>query len=183
MRPALRYALGVTVAMAALAQWWPHPAGVLVPAAVRHAAGGADQWGGLADLRAMPLPALPTQLAPIGLERAQRDPFVPWLASPPPTPAPKVAAAPPPVQTPAPAPALPSAPPQSLRYLGTMQTPTGNTVVMLANGDLALPVEPGTRLPNGYVVQSLGPNAVRLLYPPTATEVDLPIAAASAQRP
>jgi hypothetical protein len=54
--------------------------------------------------------------------------------------------------------------------------------VLLADGEASLPVSVGAMLPNGYVVQSLGPDSVRLFYAPTATTVDIPLPAAVSSR-
>ena len=61
------------------------------------------------------------------------------------------------------------------RYLGTMITPAGQRLVMLARGDTTVTVQPGTRLDEGYVVEAIGSDAVRLVYPPLGTVVDVPI--------
>lgn len=44
---------------------------------------------------------------------------------------------------------------------------------MLARGDTSTTVEVGTRLDEGYVVESIGSDAVRLVYPPLGTSVDI----------
>ena len=79
------------------------------------------------------------------------------------------------VLTPPPAPPPPAAPGINLRYLGRMTTPEGRHVVLLARGDAALTVQVGTTLEEGYVVQTIGSDAVRLVYPPLGTVVDVPI--------
>ena len=63
----------------------------------------------------------------------------------------------------------------TVRYLGTMTTPAGDRLVMLARGDTTVPVQPGTRLDEGYVVETISADAVRLVYPPLGTTVDIPI--------
>lgn len=181
MRPPLRYALGATLVLAALAQWWPQAAVPLVPAAQR-----AQQLELAVAHGNDGAPPLPPSLSAVVLESAQRDPFMPWVPPAAPPPKPAVAPAPVPVQQPPPMPPVapaPTAPTQSLRYLGYMQTPGGAMLVLLADGDMPVPVQQGTRLPNGYLVQAMGQNAVRLIYPPTGTLVDVPIPVVAPQRP
>jgi hypothetical protein len=125
------------------------------------------------------LPALPSALSAWQIEPAKRDVFAPVV---PPTPpvakAPLVPAAPatPVVLAPV-VPPAPVAPAISLRYLGAMVTPEGRRLVMLMRGDTPLTVQEGTRLDEGYVVQSIGRDAVRLFYAATNTVLDVPIPA------
>lgn len=192
MRPVLAYGLGASVVLVLLAQWWPAGRPALagaVPANPGSAAIQARVGTGeptLAHAVQLKAPPLPATLPPLDLQTQGNDPFVPWQPSSAPQPAaPKVAAPPPAsllVPTPAPVPPTPQAPQQALRYLGFFSSPAGATVVLLADGEASFPVTVGTQLPNGYVVQSLGPDAVRLLYAPTATTVDIPLPAAAASR-
>lgn len=119
---------------------------------------------------------LPDELPDWRIEPARRDPF----AVTPPATAPEPAkAAPPPAPSVTAPPVLAAAPPISLRYLGTMVTPEGKRLVMLARGQVAVPVEAGAALEEGYVVQSVERDAVRLVYPALGTEVTIPIPEAS----
>lgn len=188
MRPALRYALAATVVLVLLAQWWPQG----TPALVGAAGPGQPQLvaarASSPDAAPMTSQPLPARLDPLDLESSGRDPFVPWRAQSQVPPFARAAAPSPPavMALPGPVSAPPSAPPvapqQALRYLGFFSSPAGQTVLLLADGEVALPVSVGTLLPNGYVVQSLGPEAVRLLYAPTATTVDIPLPAAAFAR-
>lgn len=56
-----------------------------------------------------------------------------------------------------------------------MVTPDGKSMVMLARGDAAVAVHAGMTLDEGYRVLRVTPEAVRLVYPPTGGEVDIPI--------
>ena len=67
------------------------------------------------------------------------------------------------------------------RYLGAMVTPAGERLVMLARGETSLGIQAGTRLEEGYVVESIGAEAIRLAYPPSGTVVDIPIPPAPAR--
>ena len=183
MRPALSSLLLLSLVLAAVAQWWPQGSAGLVRAVSRPdgaAASEAASRDGASGHQDQPLP---TALVPVGVEPATRNIFASVVPKPAPTPPPPAMVRPPePALAPLPPP-RPIAPAQSLRYLGYMLTPAGETLVLLADGETPVPVQPGTRLPNGYVVQTLGQNAVRLLYPLTDTVVDLPIPPAATQRP
>jgi hypothetical protein len=62
------------------------------------------------------------------------------------------------------------------RYFGSMTTPAGERLVMLARGDNnGAVVQAGSQLDDGYVVQAIGSDAVRLVYPSLGTVVDLPL--------
>lgn len=120
------------------------------------------------EIAAVPPAELPLRLEPNAVEPARRDIFAPVEA-----PAPKVQAPPPPTAPVAPTP--PTAPPMTWRYLGAMTTPAGERVVMLARGEATTTIRPGTQLDEGYVVEAIGGNAVRLVYPPTGTVMEVPI--------
>jgi hypothetical protein len=113
---------------------------------------------------------LPPQLEALQIEAARRDIFVPVEP-----PAPKVVPPAPAPVAPPPPPPTPMAPPMSWRYLGAMVTPAGQRLVMLAKGDTNVTIQAGTQLDEGYVVEAIGADAVRLVYPPLGTVVDLPI--------
>lgn len=172
MRRELRWTLGATLLLSAAALWWPQPArnvvGALDVAADDNPRGTAGVHAGLAARG-----PLPNKLEPLNLEPARRDPFSSVAP-----PAPAVAAAPvsQPLASPPPVAPVPlTAPPLTLRYLGRLVTPDGRPMVLLARGDTAISVQPGMMLDEGYRVQHITAEAVRLLYPPTGAEVDLPI--------
>ena len=120
------------------------------------------------------LPKLPSRLPVASLDPAGFDPFVGMQAPLPAVLTPTVniapvTVAPPPVQQ------QPGAPPLTYRYLGQMTDPAGVQQVYLASGDIAVPVAAGTRLEEGYVVESVGPAGVRLHYPPLNAHAVIPV--------
>ena len=119
--------------------------------------------------------ALPTRLTRLTIEPARRDPFVPATSAPAPTvaPVPAVIAA---------APATPPVPPPiNVRFLGRMVTPDGQRLSYLVRGEVAIAVKVGDRLDEGYVVESVGEEAVGLVYPPLNAHVTVPIPPAPKQ--
>lgn len=74
-----------------------------------------------------------------------------------------------------PPPAAPTAPPLAYRYLGQMVDPSGTRYVYLGKADRELPVAVGTRLEEGYVVESIGPEGIRLHYPPLDAHAVIPL--------
>jgi hypothetical protein len=183
MRPWLRRAFGLTLVLSAVALWWPAEqlASVVGQAKSRSlaveelGAGAADHSRQAAPLR-RPLASavLPGGLPRVVFDKAEFDPFVavvaptPTVAKPPP-----VTSAPPPVQPP-PTVAR-QAPPQNYRYMGTLVDPSGRQWVYLARGDASVPVALGTQLDEGYVVEAIDPDGVRLLYAPMDARVVIPI--------
>lgn len=185
MRAVLRWSLAGTVALSIAALLWPKPKATVVQAAQRRQVDVANSAGGALAAVSTAAASLPVVLADWQIEVARRDPFAPYVP-PVPTPpavktlaAPAIAVAPPP----APAQALPVAPGLNLRYLGAMVTPEGQRLVLLARGDVAVPVEVGMRLDEGYVVQGLFANTVRLVYPALGTTVDVPIPETGERKP
>jgi hypothetical protein len=57
-----------------------------------------------------------------------------------------------------------------------MTPPAGPRLVMLARGDEVAFIQAGARLDDGYVVEAIGADAVRLVYPPLGMKVELPVA-------
>lgn len=112
--------------------------------------------------RLQPLIASNAASAPV-----QFDPFVGLVPPPPPAPPP---VAPPVVVAPPPAP-----PAQDYRFLGRMTDPDGVEQTLLGRGDSATPVKAGTVLDNGYVVESITPDAIVLAYTALGTKVTLQI--------
>jgi hypothetical protein len=179
VRPALRWGLTGTVVLSALALWWPRAAPTVVQAATRAEGRPGAEIGVRSAAAAPDIGALPSAIPPWQVEPAKRDLFAPVIPPPP-----NAAKAPPPVVTVAApvvaatvAPPAPTAPAINLRYLGAMVTPEGKQLVMLARGETTLTVQEGTRLDEGYVVQSIGREAVRLFYAATNTVLDVPIPA------
>lgn len=168
MRLAIRWALGITVALTVAALLQPHSSTKVVQAIDQQ-----ERPATTAD--AVTANSLPRTLEPYEIARGQRDIFAPLRIAEPP----RLTTPPPPPSPPAVAPAqvtaTPTAPPVSVRYLGAMVTPGGQRLVMLARGDVVIPVEPGSRLDDGYVVQSISDDAVRLTHPAAGAIVDLPI--------
>ncbi len=72
---------------------------------------------------------------------------------------------------------LPPPPPPTLnyRYAGQMTTPEGQRLVYLSKGTDITPVEVGTRLEEGYVVEAISSEAVALRYPPRDAKAVVPI--------
>jgi hypothetical protein len=160
--------LGASVLLSATALWWPDDT-------LRHVAALRT------DDRLADFPTATPSVAPAGpatgrlasqlpetlLEPAVADPFV--GAQPPPPPPPKpvpVVIAPPPP---------PQAPAITYRYLGRMTDPSGTVLVYLAKADAAVVASVGTRLDEGYVVQSVDTDGIRLHYPPLDAHVVIPV--------
>ncbi len=111
---------------------------------------------------ALPVP-LPDELPPPRFEKPAFDPFVgvvPAALKPLPVDAPL------PVATVLPPPPPPAAPALNYRYLGQMVSPAGVKTVYLARADVMVPVSTGTLLEEGYVVEAIDGEGVRLHYPP-----------------
>jgi hypothetical protein len=179
MRSAVRWALGLTLAASAAALWWPKARLPLVAAVDRAAQAqvAAPQGAGHAGAGpAATTASWPAALEPLVLDPARRDPFVAPAPSPPPTPpAPRdvpATRAPLAVFSPPPAPAPP---PLNVRFLGRMIRPDGRDLVLLTRGDDAVPVEAGTTLNEGYVVQRVTAGAVVLVYPGLGAPIEVPI--------
>jgi len=185
MHKGLRWALGLTIALTAAALMRPARPPTVVGAvdSVDDRRSDAAPRSGDSDpaLASGNVVAWPERLEPWVLDNAKADifsaaptaPAVPASVGPPPAPA----MAPPP---PAPAPA---SPPLAWRYLGRMVTPGGATVVLLSRADgAAVSIQQGSKLDDGYEVLAILPDAVRLVFPPTGVEVDVPIPAAASGR-
>ena len=162
----MRFALAASVALSVVALW-PRKTPPVVGAADLTARGPA---GGLPQAASMP--GLPATLSrwPAELASVRGDPFaqpvaVPTLPPPavPAVPAALVASAP------------PAAPAVEYRYFGRMTSPDGQLTTLLARGDSVVAVSAGMPLHDGYVVQGVSAEAVRLTYPPLGTVVDIPI--------
>jgi hypothetical protein len=174
MRPWLRWVLFVSLVASAVALWWPETITRAIErteAAVSGASNLAPAARPGQDMEsAAVLPSLPARLSPISLEVAAFDPFV--GLQPPPPPAPPV---PVPVAVAPQPPPVPTAPPLAYRYLGQMVDPSGKRFVYLGKADKEMPVTVGTQLEEGYVVQSIGPEGIRLHYPPLDAHAVIPM--------
>jgi hypothetical protein len=66
------------------------------------------------------------------------------------------------------------------RFLGRMLSPEGRPITLLARGDVTIEIQPGQQLEDGYRVEAVSAQAIRLAYPPLGTAVDVPIPPATA---
>ncbi len=112
---------------------------------------------------------LPEHWPQPNVESAPRNPF---LATPPPAPKPVVAAAPPPAPPPPPPP-----PVSDYRFWGGMKVAGGQRLVYLARGESGNPVaiDVGTRLEDGWSVDTIGDNAIVLVHAATQRRSTLSI--------
>ena len=161
LRPWLSRLLVATALLSCIALWLPQPA---PPQAVTPWSKAATPQDGLRTAKVAPrtsaqesTPALPAQLSGKSIEPSVFDPFA-GVLPPPPLPVAKAVA---PV-----AEIKPAAPPVNYRYLGQMLDPSGQWLVYLSGPDgREVPVRVGTRLPEGYEVESIKDDGVRLRYP------------------
>jgi hypothetical protein len=190
MRRGLWWALGSSGLASAWALWGSLPvtdrAGTPLIAAiasadrdaiVSHTQAAPQTLGRTALAASAPLPQM---LQPWQLDVAVRDPFVPYVPPPPaeppvPSPERKKPIRPEPIAEP-----VRTAPPMDYRFLGRMLTPEGRPIVLLARGDTTIEIQPGQQLDDGYRVETVGEQAIRLAYPPLGTAVDVPIPPATA---
>lgn len=172
MRRGLQVMLGAALLASAGALWIDDAPRLVAPLERR---AGFDTWAAarpqaLANTAA--LEPLPARIEPLQVEPAKRDFFVPFAPPAAPGVSAPVLVAPPPViavaalpPSPPPPPIPPAAPTIAYRYLGSMTTPDGERIVLLARGETPVPVVAGTRLDEGYVVEAVSDEAVRLVYP------------------
>lgn len=78
-------------------------------------------------------------------------------------------------QRPGPAPASAGAPPVHYRYLGSFVGTGGQPLVFVANGESHQEVRTGSPLADGYTVESIGPDVIRLRHPLLDTLAEIPI--------
>jgi len=163
----LQWTLAGTVMLSLAALWWPEPAVTMAR---------VDPSAAPLELRphvASPSSPgrLPAELPRQSFELAEFDPFTGMPPPAPPAPMPveivKAAEAPPPP--------LPPPPPVPYRYLGRMTDPGGTQRTFVGNDTTMIPIERGTVLDGGYVVDAIGADAIRLRYPPTGTQVDIAV--------
>jgi hypothetical protein len=129
-----------------------------------------------------PKPATPTASAssaisptPRPLSEAIADPFDPIVVAPPPPP-------PAPKPPPAPPPPPPPPPPLTWRYFGQMMLPDHKQQVFLARGEQVLPIEAGQQLDDGFIVDAITAENVRVRHVASGVQfsIALPEAAAPA---
>jgi hypothetical protein len=175
MRRSLGWALAASVALSAVAVWLPGAAPPAVPAIDRSESSAiAPSAQASLGMASRSLKSLPATLPAWSIDLARRDPFVPYTSAPPPVPdAPPPAEKPPP-PPPAPEPG-PTAPEVAYRFLGRMLTPDGQTITLLGRDAQSIEIKLGLVLEDGYKVESITDQAVRLIYPPLGTVVEIPI--------
>lgn len=167
MRRSIRWSLGVTLVLSALAYWSPQPGSAPVSASAFPDANDLVRRDPAQAPEGLSAPPLPDRLVALQLEPAEADPFV-GAQRPPPEPPPQ-----PVVKEPPP----PPPPPFNYRYLGRMQGPTGEESIYLTLAKRSVPIAVGTRLEDGYVVESIGPESISFHYPPLDTHTVLSIPA------
>lgn len=69
----------------------------------------------------------------------------------------------------------PMAPPLRYRFFGRMTTPDGQSLVLLARGELVVQIAVGTLLEDGFRVDALQDDRIQLSFPPLGVVVELPI--------
>jgi hypothetical protein len=164
MRRSLLLVLAATVALAAWSYRWT-PAPTLVAAAVLPAAANTPS----ADVTSQ-RSARPDRWPEVEVAPAVGDPF----SVAPPKEAPRNLPPPGPPPAPEPPPA-PTAPALEHRFFGRVVGPDGRQITLLTRTGVPVAVSDGVALDDGYVVESVRPEAVRLVYPPLGTVVDLPV--------
>ena len=167
VKRSLQWALAASVALSALALW-PRKVPPLVGVADL-ALRGADAAQSAASGQALPASI---QAWSIDVTAVRGDPFA--LPAPrAPMPQQVTPSVPGLVATQVPAP--PTAPPVQYRFFGRMTSPDGQATTLLARGESVVAVSAGMTLADGYVVQGVSAEAVRLSYPSLGTVVDLPV--------
>jgi len=188
LRPGLRWALGLSAVASAWAMLSPADPPVVAATAPPSAGQGGlsapaprpptstpgaaptspVRAGGTASVLA--LAPVPARLTEQMLEAADRDPFsIPQPPAPPP----------PPPLPPPPPPPPPQVPALNYRYLGQFLDPQGVRKVYLARPDKDLLVEAGTRLDEGYRVDTITDDEIRLVHEPLQQRAVIRIPAAA----
>jgi hypothetical protein len=166
VRAGLRWALLATLLATAATWWWGSGDAKRLPAVVE----AVVRPAAIVPAIAYQAP-LPNELPQWSVPAAVRDIFMAAQPPEPPKPAPVAE----PVRTIEPE--APVAPALNYRYFGRMQSPAGDVQTLLQREGAPAPitVQEGTRLEEGYVVQKVDEQAIRLTYPPLGTVVDIPI--------
>jgi hypothetical protein len=185
VRPRLVALLVGSACLALIAWWWESQAAPSAePPAFDAFAGAGHAQAGKPPGAPVALP-LPARWPLLVLSSSGKDPFTgmsPSVQPPLPVPeganavvlpafAPGAATA----QVPAPEPVTPVAPPVSYRFVGTFVGPGALPRVYVASGDANHEIGPGTLLPDGYVVESIGPQAIRLRHPLLDGLAEIPV--------
>jgi hypothetical protein len=175
MRRSLWWALGTSVGLSAIMLWLPDVATPpAVPAVDRSQPYGSRPTERSASDALRTNGPLPASLPAWSIDVARRDPFA--VYSPTPSPAP---AEPPPVKKPQrplpPAEPRPAAPAVTYRFLGRMLTPDGQMITLLGRDEQSIEIKSGQMLDDGYKVEAITDQAVRLVYPPLGTVVEVAI--------
>ena len=184
MRLGLTLALATTVVASVVALLWPNPLSHPV-ADGREGRGSNDvtsisRANELASAISTPRYALPERLPHFEFAEAHFDPFVGLVTPVPPT-APATVVSLPPLPPAAPERSMP--PVLKYRFLGSFTDPNGNRIVYLTRGDKDVRVAVGTQLDEGYVVEAIDVDGVRLLFPPLDARATIAIPNASEPRP
>jgi hypothetical protein len=183
MRAGLLWMLVATLVLSAVAVWWPDDQVQVTRRAdeAERIELNAGRPQRVAELQSG-AGNLPSRLPVIEFELARFDPFAGLPAPPPPKPKAVAAVVPQPVApvqvASAPLPP-PEAPRLSYRYLGQFTDPAGVSQVYLAKNDAAFPIQVGTRLEEGYVVEAMGAEGIRLHYPALNAHAVISVPAAS----
>lgn len=171
----LLVALCVTALLSGWSVWHGRGKSVIAPVA-RTVASADVAWAGsntkLGHIKRLPI----TWEAP-RFDRSQRDPFADKAALA--SFAAKVATdagVAPQLRPDATAPA-PRPPQMGYRFIGVFSGPDGVRHVYIANGDNTVAAVPGQVLSEGYVVEELAAEQVKLVYPPLQYKVAIPIPA------
>ena len=181
MHSGLRWLLVGTVLLTLLALWWPDDLRQDAPnRSASQPVAKSEQVAPAPTSSALAAAGLPERLPTTSFEPAAFDPFVGARPPPPPTPKPVAVVVMPVVQQ---APPQAVAPLLSYRYLGQMTDPSGLRQVYLAKTDTAILVAVGTRLEEGYVVESITQDGVRLHYPPLDAHAVIPVPTAQDSSP
>ena len=167
MRPGLKWALTFTLLSTGAALIWTR--GPVVDASVVRDGSSQDAKTSAphkvaavvaSGIAPEVVPAATSNSAPAAAGASMDPGFDPFVGVvPPPPPPPPVLAV---VQAPPPAP--PPPPAQDYRFVGRMTSPDGVRTILVGRGDAVVGIEIGTTLGNGYVVESITPNGVVLVY-------------------
>lgn len=181
MRKSLAWALAATIVLSLVAWWTQDRAPALVAAvapAVQDSVRGLQGGNVSNDADRPAAPPLPAELPAFSLDAATRDILASREAA---APVPAVVARPVPPAPAAAEPPAPQAPPLQLRYAGSMRAPDGRRIVYLSRDDASFEVAVGDRLDEGYVVETIGEEAISLVYPPLGTKVTVAMPPAPTQ--
>jgi len=180
LNPALGWALLASLLATGWALWWPSEP-LVQPASTDAATPPARAAATAASAAEQPKArsaALTSRIAAdLGdapmLSPASRDPF---NRAPPPAPPAPAKTLPEPVRSePTPPPPAPTAPPMNHRVVGRFQTPEGQWLVFLQDGNRTVPAASGVALATGYVVESVTPREIQLRHPLAQQPVSVPL--------